>query len=41
MNKRYSIDELLNIAVAREIRDYENVVIGAGIPITSCVSPKG
>ena len=41
MNKRYSIDELLNIAIAREIRDYENVVIGAGIPVTACVLAKG
>jgi glutaconate CoA-transferase subunit B len=41
MNKRYSIDELLNIAIAREIRDYENVVIGAGIPVIACVLAKG
>ena len=41
MNKRYSMDELLNIAIAREIRDYENVVIGAGIPVTACVLAKG
>ena len=41
MSKRYSIDELLNIAIAREIRDYENVVIGAGIPVTACVLAKG
>ena len=41
MNNRYSMDELLNIAIAREIRDYENVVIGAGIPVTACVLAKG
>jgi glutaconate CoA-transferase subunit B len=41
MSKKYSIDELLNISIAREIRDYENVVIGAGIPVTACVLAKG
>ncbi|MFX1524916.1 MAG: CoA-transferase subunit beta [Promethearchaeota archaeon] len=41
MNNRYSMDELLSIAIAREIRDYENVVIGAGIPVTACVLAKG
>jgi glutaconate CoA-transferase subunit B len=41
MSKRYSIDELLNIVIAREIRDYENVVIGAGIPVTACALAKG
>jgi len=41
MNRRYSMDELLSIVVAREIRDYENVVIGAGIPVTACVLAKG
>jgi len=41
MSRRYSLDELLNIAIAREIRDYENVVIGAGIPVTACVLAKG
>ena len=41
MSNRYSIDELLNISIAREIRDYENVVIGAGIPVTACVFAKG
>jgi len=41
MSRRYSMDELLNIAIAREIRDYENVVIGAGIPVTACVLAKG
>jgi glutaconate CoA-transferase subunit B len=41
MNIRYSLDELLYISIAREIRDYENVVIGAGIPVTACVLAKG
>jgi len=41
MSNRYSMEELLNIAIAREIRDYENVVIGAGIPVTACVLAKG
>jgi len=41
MIKRYSMDELINIVVAREIRDYENVVIGTGIPVTACVLAKG
>ncbi|MFW9895293.1 MAG: CoA-transferase subunit beta [Candidatus Thorarchaeota archaeon] len=41
MNNRYSLDELLSIAIAREIQDYENVVIGAGIPVTACVLAKG
>lgn len=41
MSRRYSIDGLLNIAVAREINDFENVVIGIGIPITTCVLVKG
>jgi glutaconate CoA-transferase subunit B len=35
------MDELLNISIAREIRDYENVVIGAGIPVTACALAKG
>jgi glutaconate CoA-transferase subunit B len=41
MSNRYSLDELLYISIAREIRDYENVVIGAGIPVTACVLAKG
>ena len=41
MSNRYSMDELLSIVIAREIRDYENVVIGAGIPVTACVLAKG
>lgn len=41
MTDRYSMDELLLISIAREIYDYENVVIGAGIPVTACVLAKG
>ncbi|MHA2391727.1 MAG: CoA-transferase subunit beta [Promethearchaeota archaeon] len=41
MSSHYSMDELLSIVIAREIRDYENVVIGAGIPVTACVLAKG
>ena len=41
MNRRYSMDELVNIVVAREINDYENVVIGTGIPVAACVLAKG
>ena len=41
MSNRYSLDELLYILIAREIRDYENVVIGAGIPVTACALAKG
>lgn len=35
MSKPYTLNELLIIAVAREIHDYENVVLGVGIPMTS------
>ncbi len=35
MSKPYTLDELLAIAVAREIHDYENVVMGVGVPITA------
>lgn len=41
MSNRYSMDELLLISIAREISDYETVVIGAGIPVTACVLAKG
>jgi glutaconate CoA-transferase subunit B len=41
MDRRYSVNELLSIAIAREIRDFEKVVIGAGIPVTACVLAKG
>lgn len=35
MSKPYTLDELLVIAVAREIQDYENVVLGVGVPMTA------
>ena len=35
MSKPYTLDELLVIAVAREIHDYENVVLGVGVPMTA------
>ena len=35
MSKPYTLDELLAIAVAREINDYENVVLGVGVPMTA------
>jgi glutaconate CoA-transferase subunit B len=35
MAKRYSLNELLIIAVAREIHDYENIILGVGLPTTA------
>lgn len=35
MSKAYTLQELLVIAVAREIRDYENVILGVGLPTTA------
>jgi glutaconate CoA-transferase subunit B len=35
MSRPYTLDELLVIAVAREIHDYENVVLGVGVPMTA------
>jgi glutaconate CoA-transferase subunit B len=35
MSKPFTLDELLAIAVAREIHDYENVVLGVGVPMTA------
>ena len=35
MSKPYTLQELLVIAVAKEIRDYENVVLGVGLPTTA------
>ncbi len=35
MSKPYTLDELLAIVVAREIHDYENVVLGVGVPMTA------
>ncbi|MEA2102864.1 MAG: CoA-transferase, partial [Thermodesulfobacteriota bacterium] len=35
MSKPYSLNELLIIAAAREIHDYENVILGVGLPTTA------
>lgn len=35
MSKAYTMDELLVITVAKEIHDYENVVLGIGLPMVA------
>ncbi|PKN17532.1 MAG: glutaconate CoA-transferase [Deltaproteobacteria bacterium HGW-Deltaproteobacteria-6] len=35
MSKPYTLQELLVIAVAKEIHDYENVILGVGLPTTA------
>ncbi|MBT4268311.1 MAG: glutaconate CoA-transferase [Deltaproteobacteria bacterium] len=35
MNKKYTLNELLIIAAAREIHDDENVILGVGLPTTA------
>jgi len=35
MSKPYTLQELLVISVAKEIRDYENVILGVGLPTTA------
>ncbi len=35
MSNRYSLNELLIIAAAREIHDFENVILGVGLPTTA------
>ena len=35
MSKPYTLNELLIITIAKEIHDFENVVLGVGIPMTS------
>ncbi len=35
MSKPYTLDELMAIVVAKEIKDYENVVLGVGVPMTA------
>ncbi len=35
MAKPYTLNELLIISVAREIHDFENVVLGVGLPMVS------
>ena len=35
MNKPYTLNELLIIIVAREIHDYDHIILGVGLPTTS------
>lgn len=35
MTKRYTLNELLIIAVAREIHNFDNVILGVGLPTTA------
>lgn len=35
VSKPYTLDELMAIVVAKEIKDYENVVLGVGVPMTA------
>jgi glutaconate CoA-transferase subunit B len=35
MNKAYTLNELLIITVAREIRDYDHIILGVGLPTTA------
>jgi len=35
MNKPYTLDELLIITCAKEIEDYQNVILGVGLPTTA------
>jgi glutaconate CoA-transferase subunit B len=35
MTKKYTLNELLIIAVAREINNYDNVILGIGLPTTA------
>jgi glutaconate CoA-transferase, subunit B len=35
MSKAYTLEELLIITVAKEIRDHENVILGVGLPTTA------
>ena len=35
MTKKFTLDELLIIAVAREINNYDNVILGIGLPTTA------
>jgi glutaconate CoA-transferase subunit B len=40
MAKKYTLDELLIITVAREIKDGENVILGVGLPTTAGAMAK-
>ena len=35
MTKKYTLEELLIIIVAREIKDFDNVILGIGLPMTA------
>ena len=35
MSKPYSLNELLIVATARQIKDYENIILGVGLPTTA------
>ncbi|MDO9516334.1 MAG: CoA-transferase [Syntrophales bacterium] len=35
MSKRYTLNELLIITCAKEIKDYQNVILGVGLPTTA------
>jgi len=35
MSKKYTLNELLIITCAKEIKDYENVILGVGLPTTA------
>ncbi len=40
MSKPYTLEELLIITVAKEIHDFENVILGVGLPTTSGAMAK-
>ena len=40
MSKPYTLNELLIIAIAKEIHDFENVILGVGIPMISGAMAK-
>ena len=40
MAKKYTLDELLIITAAREIRDGENIILGVGLPTTAGAMAK-
>jgi glutaconate CoA-transferase subunit B len=40
MAKKYTLDELLIITAAREIQDYDNIILGVGLPTTAGAMAK-
>ena len=46
MTRKYTLNELLIITVAREINNYDNVILGVGLPTTAgawqkpCMHPR-